>query len=528
MKYPACVYFIWGFLCVSVIPVSLGEMYTSLLNVRQAISVERKLIDYLRTYIDHEMERLEDIKRFYAKVSDLHADLYKGPATAMANPLVAFTLIKRLQSEWLNVVYSNEAQENAQALRSSYEEEEADLPKLEDLQGAAKGLMRLQDVYALQVASLVRGRFQRVTNGKPIDIYLPTVSVPLSGDDCFLVGKACLRGPHLETIPSDHQSSSTASLVEDSNPQTIPERISPPHRASNSSQEEVSPLHSPLPKMSENHTDSEPEEEKERQNHRVAVCEDEVEGEDGTGCTQDEEAYDDDEDEDYEEVVVKPRPLNEVTSLTDKTSPWTSILSEPDLVSLESMEPPEELDQSEEDEEEERSHMLNLQTYNCSGKHKCVRQEESDSCNGSAGDASDTERDGERTLLALDERQADEPNGLDESSADGTTSPTTQHATDSHDASCFLDNQDVPLQPSAPVEVPNFFLPSHQLEASMRVIRLAPFFSQTASDPGPISAAHSIPHHRGPRQRPNLSPSSLRKETERIAKIFAAHFDDSH
>ncbi|XP_049431636.1 C2 domain-containing protein 3 isoform X2 [Epinephelus fuscoguttatus] len=339
-----------------------------------------------------------------------------------------------------------------------------------------------------------------------------------------------LRGPHLETIPSDHQSSSTASLVEDSNTQTIPERISPPHRASNSSQEEVSPLHSPLPKMSENHTDSEPEEEKERQNHRVALCEDEVEGEDGTGCTQDEEAYDDDEDEDedYEEVVVKPRPLNEVTSLTDKTSPWTSILSEPDLVSLESMEPPEELDQSEEDEEEERSHMLNLQTHNCSGKHKCVRQEESDSCNGSAGDASDTERDGERTLLALDERRADKPNGLDKGSADGTTSPTTQHATDSHDASCFLDNQDVPLQPSAPVEVPNFFLPSHQLEASMRVIRLAPFFSQTASDPGPSSAAHSVPHHRGPRQHPNLSPSSLRKETERIAKIFAAHFDDSH
>lgn len=75
------------------------------------------------------------------------------------------------------------------ALRSSYEEEEADLPKLEDLQGAAMGLMRLQDVYALQVASLARGRFQRVTNGKPIDVCIPAVSVSLSGDDCFLVGK---------------------------------------------------------------------------------------------------------------------------------------------------------------------------------------------------------------------------------------------------------------------------------------------------------------------------------------------------
>ncbi|XP_059187436.1 prolyl 4-hydroxylase subunit alpha-3 isoform X2 [Centropristis striata] len=189
MKFPTCVYFSWSLLAVAVIPVSLGEMYTSLLNVKQAISVERKLIDYLKTYIDHESERLEDIMRFYAKVSDLHTELYKGPTTAVANPLVAFTLIKRLQSEWLNVVYSNEAQENTQALRSSYEEEEADLPKLEDLQGAAQGLMRLQDVYALQVASLVRGDFQRVTNGKPIDIYQPAVSVPLSGDDCFLVGK---------------------------------------------------------------------------------------------------------------------------------------------------------------------------------------------------------------------------------------------------------------------------------------------------------------------------------------------------
>lgn len=51
---------------------------------------------------------------FYAKVSNLHTELYKVPASAMANPLVAFTLIKRLHSEWLNVVYSDEALENTQ------------------------------------------------------------------------------------------------------------------------------------------------------------------------------------------------------------------------------------------------------------------------------------------------------------------------------------------------------------------------------------------------------------------------------
>lgn len=66
---------------------------------------------------------------FYSKVSDLHAELYNSPETALTNPLVAFTLIKRLQSEWLNVVSSNEALENAQGLN---------LASLQDASGGDK------------------------------------------------------------------------------------------------------------------------------------------------------------------------------------------------------------------------------------------------------------------------------------------------------------------------------------------------------------------------------------------------------
>ncbi|XP_066538828.1 prolyl 4-hydroxylase subunit alpha-3 [Hoplias malabaricus] len=168
---------------------SLGEMYTSMLSVKQAILSERKLIGYLRTYLDHETERLEDIRRFYLKVSAFHSERHNKLAPAIANPLMAFTLIKRLQSEWMNLVYSNEADENLEGLRFGYILTESSLPKLEDLQGAAQGLMRIQDVYDLKVEGLVRGLFQRVSNGNTIDIYTPTLSTPLSGDDCFLVGK---------------------------------------------------------------------------------------------------------------------------------------------------------------------------------------------------------------------------------------------------------------------------------------------------------------------------------------------------
>ncbi|KAK2912866.1 C2 domain-containing protein 3 isoform X2 [Channa argus] len=313
--------------------------------------------------------------------------------------------------------------------------------------------------------------------------------------------------------------------VEEHNHQTSPGRICSTGGASNCSLEDMSPRPS---KMSEDQIDSEPEEEKDKQNSKVNVSEDENEegtDKDETSCRQGEES-EEEEDEDYDEVVVKQRHLNEVTSLTDKTSPWTSILTDPDLVSLESLEEPEDPDLGL--TQYGRREVVNLKTFDSSGKHKCARQEESESSNGSVGDASDVERDDERTLHALDERQEEEPNSSTEGSRSTCPSPNMQHVTETCDDSCSLDNQNSQLQLSAPVEVPNFFLPSQQLEASMRAIRLAPSFFQSSGDPEGSISLQRLPHHRRRRQFPNMSPSSMKKETERISKIFASHFDDSN
>ncbi|XP_073779527.1 prolyl 4-hydroxylase subunit alpha-3 isoform X5 [Danio rerio] len=166
---------------------SFGEMFTSMLSVNQAVSAERKLIDHLIIYIEHEAQRLEDIKRFFSRVTSLHDGIYNEPSDPIANPIAAFKLVKRLKSEWLNVVHSTEAEENIKVLREDYRRMESSLPKLEDLRGAAHGLMRLQDVYNLHVESLVRGHFQQISD--PVDFYKLSVSDMLSGDDCFLVGK---------------------------------------------------------------------------------------------------------------------------------------------------------------------------------------------------------------------------------------------------------------------------------------------------------------------------------------------------
>ncbi|NXT50006.1 P4HA3 hydroxylase, partial [Pluvianellus socialis] len=122
--------------------------------------------------------------RFYEKVQALHQD----PEASVDNPLLAFSLIKRLHSDWPNVVYSDEATENTQALHAGFQEVEQELPGAEDLDGAARALMRLQDVYALSVKGMANGVFQRAGASRP-PLYSPSRRVSLSADDCFHVGK---------------------------------------------------------------------------------------------------------------------------------------------------------------------------------------------------------------------------------------------------------------------------------------------------------------------------------------------------
>uniref|UniRef100_A0A670ZWQ4 Prolyl 4-hydroxylase N-terminal domain-containing protein n=1 Tax=Pseudonaja textilis TaxID=8673 RepID=A0A670ZWQ4_PSETE len=92
-----------------------GETFSSMLSIRRALGTERALLGHLRSYLEDEASRLRDLDRFYQKIQVLH----QGSSGTMANPLMAFALIKRLQSDWRNVVYSLEGSENIQGAPSS-------------------------------------------------------------------------------------------------------------------------------------------------------------------------------------------------------------------------------------------------------------------------------------------------------------------------------------------------------------------------------------------------------------------------
>ncbi|XP_045672253.1 prolyl 4-hydroxylase subunit alpha-3 isoform X3 [Ursus americanus] len=175
-----------------------GDTFSALTSVARALAPERRLLGLLRRYLRGEEARLRDLTRFYDKVLSLHED----SATPVSNPLLAYTLIKRLQSDWRNVVHSLEASENIRALKDGYEKVEQDLPAFEDLEGAARALMRLQDVYMLNVKGLARGVFQRVAGSAVTDLYSPTRLFALTADDCFQVGKVAYdMGDYYHAIP---------------------------------------------------------------------------------------------------------------------------------------------------------------------------------------------------------------------------------------------------------------------------------------------------------------------------------------
>ncbi|XP_037402613.1 C2 domain-containing protein 3 isoform X3 [Pygocentrus nattereri] len=281
------------------------------------------------------------------------------------------------------------------------------------------------------------------------------------------------------------------------------------------------PRHSPVPEADEVHQGNRSSDEEDGRKQENEALEEEEE----------------EEEEQFEETLVEPRPLNEVTSVTDRTSPWTSVLSDPDLSSLESLE------------------VVEQPLWNCpsiSEKKRDGAAAPSQPFTARSPDDSEFSDDFEsgedaeaaRDVQSVCDERSDEQetfaDGLHEDSAQGTRQIAGHEQHDTSDSeedspqpsskafsteASSGEGDDVKTKPSESVEIPNFFLPSHHLEASMRALRFAPVFPSASSDAE--NTPSDVPYHRVTRPRPNIPPSSAkREETKRIAKIFASHFTE--
>uniref|UniRef100_A0A2K6LLD5 C2 domain containing 3 centriole elongation regulator n=1 Tax=Rhinopithecus bieti TaxID=61621 RepID=A0A2K6LLD5_RHIBE len=289
-------------------------------------------------------------------------------------------------------------------------------------------------------------------------------------------------------------------------------------------------------------------------------------------------------DEDYEEDIIEPRTLNEITTVTDKTSPWSSFISDasdvispqPDEVQREGPSCPSPGPFYREE--------LTVKSSFLSSPERAVNSHlpregsPSQSLVGCEGEASKAKVSGESasanpqpipcptlsgaqqssTFVGWSSPQADQ-NKEPKSEAPAENEAATSELSDSADSFKKLplnlasqsrrekhkgppiDSSDIrqrqvttgsetstkhSLLLPEPIVVPNFFLPPQQLEASLRMLSLSATSPPAATtDQDKSEATRGALSQRPCRPRPNSLPPNLpEEETRRIARIFSSQY----
>ncbi|XP_040345236.1 C2 domain-containing protein 3 isoform X6 [Herpailurus yagouaroundi] len=286
-------------------------------------------------------------------------------------------------------------------------------------------------------------------------------------------------------------------------------------------------------------------------------------------------------DEDYEEDIIEPRTLNDITTVTDKTSPWSSFMSDTsEIISLQ----PDEVHREGPScpskpfpREELKGKSSPLSSPGRAVNPHLLRQgsprQSLVACEGEASQARDAEPAltdpqliSQVTLSGA--QQSKTSMGLSSPKADQDQEPKPEAQTENEAASMELSDsadsfekfplslasqsrkeshQGLPIncpdihQKQAtsgsevstrqsllpePIVVPNFFLPPQQLEASLRILSLSTALPPPATTDQDKSEASSRPLSGRPaRPRPNSLPPNLpEEETRRIARIFSSQY----
>ncbi|XP_040282452.1 C2 domain-containing protein 3 isoform X2 [Bufo bufo] len=260
-------------------------------------------------------------------------------------------------------------------------------------------------------------------------------------------------------------------------------------------------------------------------------------------------------DEEYEENVIEPRTLNEISTLTDRTSPWSSMDSdtEPDFIEHKPRKDETSPADSQNGEDPTENPPLLSQvlfkvdqsnTLTSDGSSESQSPDEdlrAPSCAQNDIEAQDAETG--HTILTSNHCEEEESGEAQETSAELETDDPHLHHEESEDETRSQGDSTHPDMSeeeatgpvegtsghllSDPVLLPNFFLPPEHLEASMRFLSLSPALPSAQKDGDDTAVSRGIPFRRRPRQLPRMSSGELPEaEVNRIARIFAAQFSN--
>ncbi|XP_072439606.1 prolyl 4-hydroxylase subunit alpha-1-like isoform X4 [Chiloscyllium punctatum] len=153
------------------------DFFTSIGQMTDLLYTEKDLVTSLKDYIKAEESKLGEIKRWAEKLDQLTETATKDPEGFLGHPVNAFKLMKRLNTEWMeleNLVLKD----MSDGFISNLTIQRQHLPNDEDQTGAAKALIRLQDTYNLDAETISLGNLPGVKH-----------KTSLTAEDCYELGK---------------------------------------------------------------------------------------------------------------------------------------------------------------------------------------------------------------------------------------------------------------------------------------------------------------------------------------------------
>ncbi|XP_073714426.1 prolyl 4-hydroxylase subunit alpha-2-like [Misgurnus anguillicaudatus] len=153
--------------CVWIVSVAGHEFFSSMDQIMQLVEEEKKLLDHFSDFMDAEEENFNILKGNLQNSKLLSNST--NPEEIMNDPVAAYKLIRRLRNQWLFMEEYTQRRAEGEDFQDLLHSDLLKIPTEKDLDGAALGLIRLQEIYKLYPGTI-------------------TSKTPLSGNEAFDVG----------------------------------------------------------------------------------------------------------------------------------------------------------------------------------------------------------------------------------------------------------------------------------------------------------------------------------------------------
>ncbi|CAH1268220.1 P4HA1 [Branchiostoma lanceolatum] len=173
-------------------------MYSSMSRLEKLVAVEEKLVELSKEFLKEEKSRLQSLESF-VETADRQLQLSANKSMSLVHhPVGAYLMVKRLSSDWLQQVKSvyQPLTDYVNRYNSEYH---GQLPTAEDSEWSAHAILRLQEVYQLDIRNIIGGQMELglKTNDGPspttVSASVEENALQLKKEDIFELARVAYR-----------------------------------------------------------------------------------------------------------------------------------------------------------------------------------------------------------------------------------------------------------------------------------------------------------------------------------------------